>query len=149
MPKYAELAKALEAADEGMLGQVIAALQELDGLIDKRFQAFDEVVQSQGDMLEEIEEKLEQLVCKKMPADYGQDIAAIQRVLAEVKAKPTPKFDIDLSPIERSMVALNSRISMVEKEQGALQDMMQRLLTAKRVPEFDLNGNVIAVRLEA
>jgi hypothetical protein len=44
---------------------------------------------------------------------------------------------------------VKSQIAELKQNQLIFAKSLKQLLTAKRIPEFDSNGNVIAVRLEA
>ncbi len=149
MSKYAQLAQVMEEADSKALAGILAALNQLDALTDKRFEAFDEVIQSQADMIEDVEKKLDKLLNKPAPADNTAELEAIKRAVAELRTlcnRPYPV--VDLRPLQAEVKGLAGKLGALEQEQLQLRGMLDKLLTAKRVPEFDATGNVISVRLE-
>ena len=149
MSKYAQLAQVMEEADSKALAGILAALNQLDALTDKRFEAFDEVIQSQADMIEDVEKKLDKLLNKPAPADNTAELEAIKRAVAELRTlcnRPYPV--VDLRPLQAEVQGLAGKLGALEQEQLQLRGMLDKLLTAKRVPEFDATGNVISVRLE-
>jgi DNA repair ATPase RecN len=149
MSKYAQLAQVMEEADSKVLAGILAALNQLDALTDKRFEAFDEVIQSQADMIEDVEKKIDQLLKKPAPVDHTAELEAVKQAIASLRTlcnRPYPV--VDLRPLQAEVQGLAGKLGDLEREQVELRAMLDKLLTAKRVPEFDLSGNVIAVRLE-
>lgn len=145
MPKYTEMAKAMDEADKASLLQVMRALKTLDTLNDKRFQAFDEVINGQTDIIEDLSKKIDAIE-KPKPVDFQP----IQKAITELRGmiKP-PAAPTDVKHIEKLLGDVTLRVAFMEKKADKIEDMLEKLLTAKRVPEFDLSGNVVAVRLEA
>jgi len=149
MSKYAQLAQVMEEADSKVLTGILTALNQLDALTDKRFEAFDEVIQSQADMIEDVEKKIDQLLKKPAPVDHTAELEAVKQAIASLRTlcnRPYPV--VDLRPLQAEVQGLAGKLGDLEREQVELRAMLDKLLTAKRVPEFDLSGNVIAVRLE-
>jgi DNA repair ATPase RecN len=149
MSKYAQLAQVMEEADSKALNGILAALNQLDALTDKRFEAFDEVIQSQADMIEDVEKKVDQLLKKPAPVDHTAELEAVKQAIASLRTlcnRPYPV--VDLRPLQDEVQSLAVNLGALEQEQLQLRAMLDKLLTAKRVPEYDTFGNVIAVRLE-
>jgi DNA repair ATPase RecN len=140
-----EMIKELADADNNF----VRAMQDVDKKMDKRFQAFDEVIQSQADMIEDVEKKIDQLLKKPAPVDHTAELEAVKQAIASLRTlcnRPYPV--VDLRPLQAEVQSLVVNLGALEQEQLQLRGMLDKLLTAKRVPEFDLSGNVVAVRLE-
>ena len=146
LKNMAEMARTIEAAENKALLELMKALKALDTLNDKRFEAFDAVIQTQMDAIEEIGAKIDRLAAiKPTPVDLEPVKKAISDVRGAIKP-PTPPAD--MSRLEKLVGDIALRVAFVEKECERNCELIDRLLKAKRVPEFDLEGNVIAVRLE-
>lgn len=139
--------KAIMQAENKALLELMKALKALDTLNDKRFEAFDAVIQAQMDAIEEIGVKVDKLAgIKPAPVDLEPVKKAIAEVRGAIKPPPPPA---DMSRLEKLVGDIALRVAFVEKECERNCELIERLLKAKRVPEFDLEGNVIAVRLQA
>lgn len=92
-----------------------------------------------------IEKKVNALIhaeASKDDRELKDELNRIKRVLVELQNKPQPQMPkVDLSKLDK----LEAKFKVLEQ---ANQDQFDRLLRAKRVPEFDAYGNVTAVRLE-
>ena len=85
---------------------------------------------------------LAKIVATKDDSDVKSELNRINRVLVELQNKPTPVIPkVDLSKLDK----LEAKVVMLEQTNT---EQFDRLLKAKRVPEFDSYGNVISVRLE-
>jgi len=100
-------------------------------------------------MIEDVEKKIDQLLKKPAPVDHTAELEAVKQAIASLRTlcnRPYPV--VDLRPLQAEVQGLAGKLGDLEREQVELRAMLDKLLTAKRVPEFDLSGNVIAVRLE-
>lgn len=159
MSRAEQLAKFLEEGDSKVLAELSKAVSSLEKSIDQRFEAFDEVIQSIGDAVESIEEKLE----SDDDGEEDDDKSELEAIKVEVKKAveavlrtraPEPQ-KVDLNPLQKEINVLKSGLILLDNKHKSLQGDVVKLSTqldvlikAKRVPEFDKNGNVIAVRLE-
>jgi len=149
MSKYAQLAQVMEEADSKVLAGILAALNQLDALTDKRFEAFDEVIQSQADMIEDVEKKIDQLLKKPAPVDHTAELEAVKQAIASLRTlcnRPYPV--VDLRPLQAEVQGLAGKLSAIEQEQLQLRGMLDKLLTAKRYAVYKANGDVDYVVLE-
>ena len=149
MSKYAQLAQVMEEADSKALNGILAALNQLDALTDKRFEAFDEVIQSQADMIEDVEKKVDQLLKKPAPVDHTAELEAVKQAIASLRTlcnRPYPV--VDLRPLQDEVQSLAVNLGALEQEQLQLRGMLDKLLTAKRYAVYKANGDVDYVVLE-
>ena len=111
------------AAIAGEMAKLSAKVEELGG-IEKKVNALIQVEASKDDSL------------------LREELNRIKKSLVELQNKPQPVMPkVDLSKIDM----LESKIKLLEQTN---KDQFDKLLNAKRVPEFDSYGNVKAVRLE-
>jgi hypothetical protein len=73
-----------------------------------------------------------------------QESANTMMMLAQLKEEPEGPDKEELM-----LEDLQEQVKEQQKELMAVKKMMNDLLTKRRIPEFDKDGNVIAVRLEA
>lgn len=158
MSKLEQLAKMLEEDDSRVLAELSRAVSNLEKAIDQRFEAFDEVIQSIGDVVDDIDNKLDK--DSNESDDDKEELAAIKTevkkaVEAVLRIKLPEPQKIDLSSLQNDVNMLKSGLATAVRKQDSLESsifklsqQLNKLMTAKRVPEFDSRGNVIAVRLE-
>lgn len=149
--KLLAIAEALKEADLSGLSEVKDLLKKYDKLNDQRFEAFDMVIQQQMDILEDVSKKISSFKVPELKVDNKDIVATLDDVSSKLRAeirvlqeKKVEKFEmpvIDFKGIEH-------RIDALEKENKAMRELLNKLITAKRVPEYDTFGNVVAVRLE-
>lgn len=85
---------------------------------------------------------LTKIVAAKDDNEIKDELNRIKRALVELQNKPQPTMPkVDLSKLDK----LEAKFVMLEQTS---KEQFDRLLTAKRVPEFDAYGNITAVRLE-
>ena len=86
---------------------------------------------------------LAKIVATKDDTAMVSELERIKRTLIDLQNKPQPVMPkVDLSKVD----ALENKIKMLENTN---KDQFDKLLNAKRVPEFDAYGNIKSVRLEA
>ncbi len=143
----------LEAEENKVIQQLSTAVETLDKRVDARFDALAEVVEQIADMVEELhEEEMEpEVEEEEKPDPIAVDtLACVKSIKALVsEAKPAPQQIVNLSPLQAELNVVKSQIAELKQNQLIFAKSLKQLLTAKRIPEFDSNGNVIAVRLEA
>lgn len=145
--KYNAIAEALKGIESAELAEVKELLKKYDELNDKRFEAFDMVIQQQGDILDEVLEKIKTVkpaeikLPEQKPFDTTRLEAAIKAEIRSIKLPDVKVPEISLAPVLE-------RIRKLEQDNQSMKNQIDKLLTAKRVPEYDTFGNVIAVRLE-
>jgi hypothetical protein len=139
---------------EGVVESIKKVVAELNQTTDKRFEAFDEVVQQQLDAVEELEGKVEDVLeaVSKIeipePIDHTDQIKSLfgglEDLVFRVNAlglKPTESNKADIAALKQDVLKL-------KQNQDRIEAMMSRLLTARRVPVRDSRGNLIGVELE-
>lgn len=158
MARAEAIAALLDGADQKTVAEVVKSIKqlitELDANTDKRFEAFDEVVQQQLDAVEELEDKLDEVIeaIGKIempePIDHTKQInslsAGLENLVYRVNmlgAKPTESNKADIAALKQDVLKL-------KQNQDRIEAMMSRLLTARRVPVRDSRGNLIGVELE-
>jgi hypothetical protein len=149
--KFQAIAEALKGVEDSSLNEVKELLKKYDKLNDKRFEAFDIVIQQQMDILEDVAKKVTAFKIPEFKVDNKDIVSTLDNVSSKLRAeirilqeKKVEKFEmpvIDFKGIEQ-------RIDALEKENKAMRELLNKLITAKRVPEYDTFGNVVAVRLE-
>lgn len=159
MSKLEQLAKMLEEDDSRVLAELSKAVSNLEKAIDQRFEAFDEVIQAIGDTVDSIEEKMDK--DEKEPDDDKEELAAIKAevkkaVEAVLRIRIPEQQKVDLGSLQNDVSMLKSGLALAVRKQDMLESsvsklsqQLNKLITAKRVPEFDAKGNIIAVKLEA
>jgi hypothetical protein len=158
MARAEAIAALLDGADqktiEGVVGHIKQLINDLDANTDKRFQAFDEVVQQQLDAVEELEDKLEEVieVIGKIempkPIDHTNQIKGLSSGMEDLAYRVNA---LGLKPTESNksdIAALKQDVLKLKLNQDRIESMMARLLTARRVPVRDSSGNLIGVELE-
>lgn len=158
MSRAEQLAKFLEEGDSKVLAELSRAIASLEQSIDQRFEAFDEVIQSLGDSIEDLmaekDEPEKPDEEDKALAELKADIKRLSSQVSNIKL-PEQKI-VDLAPLQKDVNMLKLGLANAIKNQANLEASLKELkkemgtlLTAKRVPVFDEYGNVIAVKLEA
>jgi hypothetical protein len=140
-----ELIKELSFTDSA----IVEEMKKVDLQIDKRFQAFDEVVQSQIDMIEDVDKKLNKLFEKPSQTDNKADFDAIKKSFEDLKvACNRPYPIINLSPLQNEVQNLAKKILELEQKQLHLNDMLDKLINGKRYAVYKANGDIDYVVLE-
>lgn len=158
MARAEAIAALLDGADqktiEGVVNSIKQLVTELDANTDKRFQAFDEVVQQQLDATEELEEAIEgiteAIVKIKMPEvpDYSKDIKRLFGGLEDLAGRLNMVANKPIESNKAEIATLKQDMLKIKQNQDRLEAMLGKLLTARRVPVRDASGNLIGVDLE-
>jgi hypothetical protein len=147
-----QLLSMLDAEENKVIQQLSSAVKELDKTIDTRFDALAEVVDQIIDMVEELhEEEVKPEPEENKPDPVLSDIlAGVKSLKAQVQGIKLPEQEkVDISPLQKEISVLKSQMYELKQNQIIFAKSLKQLLTAKRIPVFDSEGNVIAVRLEA
>jgi hypothetical protein len=143
----------LEAEENKVIQQLSKAVVGLDKTIDARFDALAEVVDQIIDMVEELhKEEIDEPEDKEDKPDplVVEVLANIKGLKAQVQGIKLPEAEkVDISPLQREISVLKSQMYELKQNQIIFAKSLKQLLTAKRIPVFDSEGNVIAVKLES
>ena len=143
----------LDAEENKVIQQLSTAVTSLDKTIDARFDALAEVVDQIVDMVEEMhgEEGESSKDEEDKPDPVIMDILAVVKGLrAQVQNIKLPEQEkVDISPLQKEINVLKAQMYELKQNQIIFAKSLKQLLTAKRIPEFDSEGNVVAVRLES
>jgi hypothetical protein len=147
-----QLLSMLDAEENKVIQQLSTAVKDLDKTIDARFDALAEVVDQIVDMVEEIhEEEAKPEPKEEKPDPVLSDILmGVRGLKSQLQGIKLPEQEkVDISPLQREINVLKTQMYELKQNQIIFAKSLKQLLTAKRIPEFDSEGNVIAVRLES
>ena len=149
--KLQAIAEALKNVEDSSLNEVKELLKKYDKLNDKRFEAFDMVIQQQMDILEDVAKKVTSFKVPEFKVDNKDIVATLDDVSSKLRAEIRVLQEKKVEKLEMPVIdfkGVEQRIDALEKENKAMRELVNKLITAKRVPEYDTFGNVVAVRLE-
>jgi hypothetical protein len=147
-----QLLNMLDAEENKVIQQLSTAVKELDKTIDTRFDALAEVVDQIIDMVEELhEEEVEPEPKEDKPDPVLSDIlTGVRGLRVQLQGIKFPEQEkVDISPLQKEINVLKSHMYELKQNQIIFAKSIKQLLTAKRIPVFDSEGNVIAVKLES
>jgi hypothetical protein len=153
MSKLEAIAKAFEQIENEELIKVGEELKKIDNNMAKRTDALGVLLDNTNDAIDDVLTGVKKLLEYEMNDDDTKEKEKEKRhnaMLADIKKTVQAIPAMIEKPVDVSYDIKNSlfRISELEVEVKNMSSMMEMLLTAKRVPKFDKNGNVIAVTLE-
>jgi hypothetical protein len=146
-----QLLNMLEAEENKVIQQLSTAVKELDKTIDTRFDALAEVVDQIIDMVEELhEEEVKPEPKEDKPDPVLSDILmGVRGLRVQLQGIKLPEQEkVDISPLQKEISVLKSQMYELKQNQIIIAKSMKHLLTARRIPIFDSEGNVIAAEVE-